>query len=342
MVKELTNSNWCENVDGAKELSVVFFYANWCRNCKAETELCYNERVFSFPTVHFYLPGIGRVGRCVLTAKEAEPRLRGGLARFLGGSEGAPRQLLLLQELRTEVLRPIVRYKDLVGALSGLADAQSLSAAPPNKAMAGLRDAVEQDEERVAQLESLFALLDRDSDGRLSAAELEASVAALSPPTTMEAGEAGADASGGGGERNLPTPLADLLERLRGKEQLEAAQVDLATFVRIMITKAVADYTAPDKELLPAFEALDRDGSGTISREEMLSTIESFCLALPDADGCDVDPRAVLPPAFDAFANDEQLLDYERFVELVSSSGQPMECEISDEETVAGYSAIFD
>ena len=35
-------------------------------------------------------------------------------------------------------------------------------------------------------------------------------------------------------------------------------------------------------------------------------------------------------------------LDYERFVELVASSGQPMECEISDEETVAGYAAIFD
>ena len=82
---------------------------------------------------------------------------------------------------RAEVLRPIVRYKDLVGALSGLADAQSLSAAPPNKAMAGLRDAVEQDEERVAQLESLFALLDRDSDGRLSAAELEASAGNPSP-----------------------------------------------------------------------------------------------------------------------------------------------------------------
>ena len=199
MVKELTSSNWCENVDGAKELSVVFFYANWCRNCKAvmpvfkrlelglglgctglilsltltltltltrlerefrgadffkvnfkaQSELSYNERVFSFPTVHFYLPGIGRVGRCVLTAKEAEPRLRAGLARFLGGSEGAPRQLQLLQELRTEVLRPIVRYKDLVGALRGLADVQALSAAPPNSAMAGLRDAVERDEERL-------------------------------------------------------------------------------------------------------------------------------------------------------------------------------------------------
>ena len=118
-------------------------------NFKAQSELSYNERVFSFPTVHFYLPGIGRVGRCVLTAKEAEPRLRAGLARFLGGSEGAPRQLQLLQELRTEVLRPIVRYKDLVCALRGLADVQALSAAPPNSAMAGLRDAVERDEERL-------------------------------------------------------------------------------------------------------------------------------------------------------------------------------------------------
>ena len=39
----------------------------------------------------------------------------------------------------------------------------------------------------------------------------------------------------------------------------------------------------------------------------MLATIESFCQALPEADGCEVDPRAVLPRAFDAFANEEQL-----------------------------------
>ena len=26
-------------MDGAKELSVVFFYANWCRNCKAVTPI---------------------------------------------------------------------------------------------------------------------------------------------------------------------------------------------------------------------------------------------------------------------------------------------------------------
>ena len=45
----------------------------------------------------------------------------------------------------------------------------------------------------------------------------------------------------------------------------------------------------------------------------------AFCRALPEAEGCDVDPRAVLPLAFDAFANDDQLLDYERRVEHVSS-----------------------
>ena len=94
----------------------------------------------------------------------------------------------------------------------------------------------------------------------------------------MEAGEAGADASGGGGERNLPTPLADLLERLRGKEQLEAAQVDLATFVRIMITKAVADYTAPDKELLPAFEALDHRLSPCVMEAVALCDREAVTL----------------------------------------------------------------
>ena len=79
--------------------------------------------------------------------------------------------------------------------------------------------------------------------------------------------------------------------------------------------------------------------AGTISREEMLSTIESFCRALPEAEGCDVDPRAVLPLAFDAFANDDQLLDYERFVELVSSSLQPLECVIEDEKP--DYSSVL-
>ena len=116
MLSPVDSESWCERVEGCDGLAVVFFYAPWCRNCKAvrpalerverrfggaaaeggaaeasffevdfqaQTKLCYDERVFRFPTVHFYLPGLGRVGRCVLTAKEAEPRLRATLSRLL-------------------------------------------------------------------------------------------------------------------------------------------------------------------------------------------------------------------------------------------------------------------
>eukprot|EP00964_Phaeocystis_antarctica_P098513 scaffold64525_cov46-Phaeocystis_antarctica.AAC.1 len=145
MLSAVDSETWCELVEGCDGLAVVFFYAPWCRNCKAvrpalerverrfgsaaaeggagaaaeasffevdfqahtklcydepdpkpkpkpkpkpnpnqaQTKLCYDERVFRFPTVHFYLPGLGRVGRCVLTAKEAEPRLRATLSRLL-------------------------------------------------------------------------------------------------------------------------------------------------------------------------------------------------------------------------------------------------------------------
>ena len=40
-------------------------------------------------------------------------------------------------------------------------------------------------------------------------------------------------------------------------------------------------------------------------------------LQLPSADGCDLDQRDLLPRAFDAFADDDQRLDYARFVEMV-------------------------
>ena len=86
-----------------------------------------------------------------------------------------------------------------------------------------------------------------------------------------------------------------------------------------MIDKAVQDFAVGEKSLLPAFEALDSNGDGCISQEDLVQTIENFCNALPETDGCDVDERPLrLAQAFNAFANEEQLLDYERFVEMIS------------------------
>ena len=162
MLAEVDKSSWCQKVENADGLVVVFFYAPWCRNCKAvrprlerierefkdasfyqanfkrEASLCYEERVFTFPvccpdlsvifcsplpsrsayseswdrdpprqTVHFYLPGIGRVSRSVLTAKDTDRKMRAAFARFLGSQP----QLELLQEITTEAFSPIIHYK---------------------------------------------------------------------------------------------------------------------------------------------------------------------------------------------------------------------------------------
>jgi hypothetical protein len=86
------------------------------------------------------------------------------------------------------------------------------------------------------------------------------------------------------------------------------------------------------RALLPAFEALDADGDGTISQEQLVSMIDAFCSSRPDAEGCDVPERPMrLAEAFSAFAGGaERLLDYERFVEMVSGrdDGFGEECEI--------------
>ena len=241
---------------------------------------------------------------------------------------------------------PQVRYKDLVSALQGFADIAALESAQRNPRMAGLYESVEGDEARLAELESLFQLLDRDGNGRIALGELEAAVEALQPAV--------------GSEDSQPTQSASLTEltsRLRqsslGESSATAAEdgsvasddtrevnVDLATFLRLMTTKAVADYSAPERELMPAFEALDLDGDGRISQAEMMKTIGSFCYALPDADGCDLDNLGALPLAFDAFADEEHLLDYERFVEMLSGRTAPLECEIGYDEA-ADARAVF-
>jgi len=209
-------------------------------------------------------------------------------------------------------------YQRRERALQGLADMTALAQAAPNPGMAGLREAVEGDEQRLAQLEELFHWIDGDGDGKLRLDELEAAAQAL--------GGSQADTAG------------RLLDRIREQAAAAPLGVDLATFVNLMTAKAVSDYTAPERELLPAFEALDVDGDGTISQDELLTTIENFCSSLPETEGCELEQRSLaLRRAFDAFANEEQLLDYERFVEMVAGRAEQDECELPDDS----YSSIF-
>jgi len=109
-----------------------------------------------------------------------------------------------------------------------------------------------------------------------------------------------------------------LLQRLASASP-EAVHIDRPTFVSMMLDKAVQDFAAGESALLPVFESLDTDADGKITQAELLTTIDHFCNELPDSDGCDTDHRPLrLALAFNAFANDEKLLDYERFVEMVS------------------------
>ena len=140
LIAEADVSSWAEDVESAEKPTVVFFYSPWCRACKAalpklqrverkyadkvsfyqvnfksEAALCYRERVFNFPTVHFYLPGIGRVAGGELLAAGAEQKVASELDRLIGRRE-------LYERTSAAAIGPVVQYSELVGALQGLAE----------------------------------------------------------------------------------------------------------------------------------------------------------------------------------------------------------------------------
>ena len=65
--------------------------------------------------------------------------------------------------------------------------------------------------------------------------------------------------------------------------------------------------------------------------------------AWPEAEGCALDHRQLrLGLAYDAFANDEKLLDYERFVEMVAGWGGGADhCAVDDGEAPAAAPSSY-
>ena len=348
LVAKLTETDrrsWCTDVESTEGLTAVFFYAPWCMNCKAvrpklerlqrkyadqnvkflqanfktETALCYSEKVFSFPTIHFYLPRIGRVARAVLTASTTDEKVKDTIDRLLHGRAA-------LEQVNSAALSPVVQYAKLVSALESVAGTVSvgavgsvasseLTARGSKKESTRLRGLVKNDEATLAEIESLFRSLDADADGQLQLAELESALSAIQP-------------SGG---------AVDVLDRLgRAVDRGGTLNVDKSTFISLMVDKAVQDFAAGDDSLLSAFKALDSDGDGTVTQAQLIGVIDGFCAARPLADGCDSDagPRNLqLAAAFDAFADEKKRLDYERFVAMVSGrrEGFGVECELLDD-----------
>jgi len=269
-------SAFCKQAENESPGRIKFFEVNF----KENKQLCLQERVYQLPAIHFYTKGLGRVNRFVLTTATASKRLAAQTERYLGESG----HLELLQSLRSTALSPMVQYVDLVNVARALADAPKLLQSDETSKKSMLTEAVGSEQSR-EKLERLFDRLDTNANGMLDPDELEAIMRAVG--------------GGGGGNAQLSVPPVDLT-------------LDRDAFVQLMTSKLVADFDRPDKALLPAFQAMDADGDGAITREEVLSAIQR----LPGMnEGLVLESQQ----AFDALDVDKSgTLDYEEFVTAMS------------------------
>ena len=378
-VTKLTADNFYEELAACEGLAVVKFWAPWCRTCKALAPkydsvvfqhldeprvrffecnfkeagaLCLSQKIMALPTIHFYMPEIGRVNRVSVDAKTATRKISAELDRFLG-EDG---QLDTLQNLQRGGREALVRYTDVMRMLQALAAKRGEPpSAEEDKAFASRFEALANDEYWLRDLERLFNWLDADSSGDLSATEIQAAVNVLcaqskrSPPGS----DADADVEGSAdGDEGDDTPslaqmspceldapaIGQLIAAAQAKaEAPEGAEavLDFGAFVRLMTSQAVAELSTPAGQglLQQAFEALDTNGDGTVSLDEMLKAVGDVCLLLPAEEqqrAC-VD-ASLVEEAFDAFDADESgAIDYEEFVAMVSGRGMNAETAVYDE-----------
>lgn len=353
-VEELTEASFAAAMTSVDRLAVVEFYAPWCRTCtsvapkyeafarkyseleegdggsdsggggdgvaffkvnfKENKRLCYTERVFALPTVHFYVPHVGRVNRFTLSASNANARLRRELSRYMDAPEDGEVSLVeRLSQLQSQELEPVVRYKDVMGALKALAAygdsaLSDADADAEDEKLSLVEQALGQDAGNIAHLQRLFAFLDQDGNGLLEGDELALAARAL---------------QGRGGSGGRAARLLETIEDARGGR--DSIAIDRDTFVRLLTKQAAADWASPEREYLAAFGELDVDGDGTVSKEELLETVGSMCDVMKcdpeEGELGDATVAELLSAAFDAMDADESgAIEYEEFVALMSGA----------------------
>ena len=378
-------------------LTVVKFFAPWCRTCRAtsapyakiaeqvsdahaasdvrffevnfkeEKQLSLRERVFALPAIHFYCKTLGRINRFTISPAGGAKKLKGELERYLGtpgdATSGHLAYLRTLRRLAADTdtadpyiaqsllspVSPLVRYKGLVGVLQALVNAETyldraLNTETGDDQQGVLKSAIGSNEGYQKELEALFKWIDANGDGYIDASELAAVAAAIEQLGGEEDGE-GKDA---GALLDLYSALlqqasqsvtkwdgttAAAAAEEEDEEEVPSgddARLDFPSFARLMTSKTVADFRSPESELKPAFEALDADGNGVITREELMKAMEAVSEHLPQVEMESLLERSGV--AFEAMDVDGSgTLDYEEFVAVLSG----VNYNIRDEEAMA-------
>mmetsp|Transcript_89273 Transcript_89273/g.171207 ORF Transcript_89273/g.171207 Transcript_89273/m.171207 type:complete len:436 (-) Transcript_89273:156-1463(-) len=313
----LDSESFFSTIESCDKIAVVKFFAPWCQTCKRigpefekvskaydgkadffevnfkkSKDVIKAEQVLVLPTIRFYAPNVGCVERFSLTFVKRK-KLTQKLESILASGN-----LEKLRALDPEVLSPIVRFKELVGAV------QAIKKAPEYLKEKDIDFITDRQKEH---LRELFRLMDRDGNGVIDPSEFAGVCLALQAGTGKDAVEAC--------DLESQDEIVNILMAAAGDNEMH--EVDEAAFIRLMAHRSKEEATKEDT-LLDAFKALDVDGSGTVEVHELVDVIKGVQGALGEDLG-DLSNEK-MEQLFEAFGLEDQQsgsVNYEEFVNMV-------------------------